>query len=273
MIRVLTGLCCLVLSFAILSYAQQPPTGETSSPETQSATPTRTCPSAPATSARSTPQAAPAAAAPRIAPGSVIPVELTKTIDAKKAKTGDEVVAKVTQDLKNTSGTVILPKDTEVVGQVSETQRRTEEKESELAISFDKAVLKNGETMQMPMLIQAIIAPPHQNNEANEQASTGYPGGGMPGGTPESSRMPGSPPGSQGQMGGGQPMPTAPSDSNGNSSASESQPQITGNTKGVIGISNLTLSAAPKAAQGSLITSEKSNVKLEGGTLMLLRVK
>src|SRR5579864_6672814 len=46
----------------------------------------------------------------RLAPGSVIPVQLTKSIDAKKAKTGDEVVAKVTQDMKSNSGEVILTK-------------------------------------------------------------------------------------------------------------------------------------------------------------------
>jgi hypothetical protein len=40
----------------------------------------------------------------RIAPGSIIPVQLTKTIDAKKVKTGDEVEAKVTQDLTTGNG-------------------------------------------------------------------------------------------------------------------------------------------------------------------------
>jgi hypothetical protein len=44
----------------------------------------------------------------RIAPGSVIPVELTKTIDSKKLKTGEEVEAKVTQDLKTQDGEVIV---------------------------------------------------------------------------------------------------------------------------------------------------------------------
>jgi len=41
----------------------------------------------------------------------------------------------------------------------------------------------------------------------------------------------------------------------------------------VVGISNLTLSpAASPSAQGSVMSSEKNNVKLESGTLMLLRV-
>ena len=100
------------------------------------------------------------AGAPRIAPGSVIPVQLTKTVDAKKVKTGDEIVAKVTQDMKTKTGEVLVPKDTEVIGHVTEAQARTKgEKESELAIAFDQAILKNGENVRLPMSIQAVIAP------------------------------------------------------------------------------------------------------------------
>jgi hypothetical protein len=52
-----------------------------------------------------------------------------------------------------------------------------------------------------------------------------------------------------------------------------SQPQITDKTSGVIGISDLKLdSASTTPNQGSVLTSEKNNVKLESGTLMLLRV-
>lgn len=50
-----------------------------------------------------------------------------------------------------------------------------------------------------------------------------------------------------------------------------SHPPINGQTQGVVGMSNLTLSQTnPKL--GSVVTSEKSNVKLDSGTLMLLRV-
>jgi hypothetical protein len=41
----------------------------------------------------------------------------------------------------------------------------------------------------------------------------------------------------------------------------------------VIGISDLTSnSTAANATQGSLVTSDKNNVKIESGTMMLLRV-
>jgi hypothetical protein len=213
----------------------------------------------------------------RIASGSVIPVELAKSVDAKKAKAGDEVVTKVTVDLRNDAGTVLVPKDTKVLGHVTEAQARTkEQKESQLAIVFDKAVLKNGETMQMPMSIQAIIAPPNQNNSANSQPSSGYPAGtgggspspGMSGGSPQGNSSQGA--SSQQTMGGTAQLPSAPQASDNVSSGS--RPPISGDTKGVIGITNLSLAAASDPTQGSMMSSEKNNVKLEGGTFLLLRV-
>jgi hypothetical protein len=50
------------------------------------------------------------------------------------------------------------------------------------------------------------------------------------------------------------------------------RPQINGKTQGVVGISNLSLSPTSNAQQGSTLTSEKNNVKLESGTMLLLRV-
>src|ERR1700678_2847036 len=109
--------------------------------------------------AQSVATASPTGQSAKIAPGSVIPVELTKTVDAKKAKTGDEVVARVTQDMKASSGEVLVAKDTKIMGHVTAAQPRTkEQKESELGIAFDHAMTKTGE-MQQPMSIQAIIAP------------------------------------------------------------------------------------------------------------------
>jgi hypothetical protein len=272
--RIPTALFGAAFLCATLFYAQQPPSGETTPPETQAPTPAQTAPAPTTQPPNQSATAGQTGVSSRIAPGSVIPVQLTKTVDAKKAKTGDEVVAKVTQDLKNTSGVVIMPKDTEVIGHVTEAQRRDkEQKESELVIAFDKAVIKNGETMQMPMSIQAIIATPNQNstqNAQNSQGGSGYPGGSMPAGSPSQSGST-SQGSSHAPAGGAESMPTAPASAENNPTPSP-QPQITGNTQGVIGISNLTLAAGSNPQQGSVVTSEKNNVKLEGGTFMLLRV-
>ena len=211
----------------------------------------------------------------RLAPGSVIPVQLSKTVDAKKAKTGDEVVATVTQDMKTTSGDVLVPKDTKVIGHVTEAQpRNKEQKQSELGITFDHAVVK-GDQMQLPMSIQAVIAPLSPSNSSAGGPESPSPAPNAPGPTGGSSNAP---------MGGSRQGGTAgtsppPQQNYPSGPTSEPQPQsserppITMNTQGVIGMSDVKLeSASQNSQQGSVLTSEKNNVKIEKGTMLLLRV-
>jgi hypothetical protein len=120
----------LVLSGVVL--AQDTNTSQSSSP---SQVPSTSQPSSVAPAAQESPMATrPArqgqATTPRIAAGSVIPVQLTKTIDAKKMKTGDPVEARVTQDLKSGTGQTLMLKDTKVVGHVVEDQPRSKEQKS-----------------------------------------------------------------------------------------------------------------------------------------------
>jgi len=249
-----------------------PPSGQPADPSAPTqANPPNTMPSNGASAA---PHQASTSATRRVAPGSVIPARLSKSIDAKKAKQGDEVVASVTQDLSTNAGVLVIPKDTKIIGHVTEAQAHNkEQKESQLGISFDHAVMKNGEQMQLPMSIQAIIAPRNTASNANAEAepSANYPGPGSsapaPGGGARPGSMGGSAPQPQQvpQAGGGNPAGSA-------TGAQSQRPPITGNTQGVIGISNLTLSGASNGAQGSVMTSEKNNVKLDDGTLLLLRV-
>jgi hypothetical protein len=208
-----------------------------------------------------------ASEAPRIAPGSVIPVELTKTIDAKKAKTGDEVVAKVTQDMKSPSGEVLVPKDTKVVGHVTEAQARNKERKgSELGIAFDHALTKTGDT-KLPMSIQAIVAPASMSPANDASGGGGEPTGPASGGATATSPMGGRNGATPAQP---QQLPTSGTDAQPSSSP---RPPINASTQGVIGMPNLKLAAnGENATQGSVVTSEKDNVKLESGTLLLLRV-
>jgi hypothetical protein len=201
----------------------------------------------------------------RIAPGTVFPVTLAKSIDAKKVKAGDLVEAKVTVDLKGADGEMVVPKGSTVVGHVTQAQARTkEQKESLLGLTFDHLVMKGGGDVPLPVSIQAIIAP--SRLDADNSAGGGYApapggvqpgGGGFPGGA-------GMPPQAPGPPGGMAPSPVPPS--------TQEHPAITGNTQGVVGFSNLKLSPAADPAQGSLLSSNKSNVKLESGTLVILHV-
>ena len=242
----------LLMSGAALA---QQSTGATSPPQNN--------PSASQSGTSSVPQTT---ASPRFAPGTVIPVELTKSIDAKKVKSGDNVEARVTQDLK--AG--------KVVGHVTEAQpRNKEQKESQVGIVFDHAVMKNGSDVAMPMSIQAIIGPTALNPVSNNaggaagQSTPPSPAGGMPTGNAGGR--------STGMGSSGSPSTVSPSSAGGEAPA-EAQPgtgsnqPITASTQGVVGISNLKLSPTEDGKTGSVVSSEKSNVKLDSGTLMLLRV-
>jgi hypothetical protein len=207
----------------------------------------------------------------RISAGSVIPVALTKSVDAKKAKAGDEVLARVTMDMKTSTGEVIVPKDTKVIGHITGAQAHSkDQKESQLSIAFNQAVLKD-QPVNIPMSIQAVVGQEQNNNNDGGPAANGGAGPsqdppGTSGGAPMEGRAPSSPMSGQSQS-----PPSGQPDSP-DAKKTSGHPPINGQTQGVVGISNLSLSSTSDAQQGSTLTSEKNNVKLESGTMLLLRV-
>lgn len=242
---------------------QEPP----ASTQPQTSTPPQT--TAPEQPGGTTPSATPEQNAAHIAPGSIIPVRLTKTVDAKKAKQGDQIVATIPGDLKATNGQVVVPKDTKVIGHITEAQKRSkDQKESQLGIAFDQMTMQNGQQVQLPMSIQAIIAPPKTNATA---ASENQPPGSASG---SSSNYP-SGAGRSGTMGGNPSAPATPPTTESAPPNTQAQsapnPPVTEDTKGMVGYKDMTL-GEPNATSGSVVTSEKNNVKLEDGTLVLLRV-
>jgi hypothetical protein len=166
----------------------------------------------------------------------------------------------------------IVAKDTKIVGHVTDAQARNkEQKKSEVTIAFDHMVPKNGEAMEMPMSIQAVIAPqnPNSTNAPGGQQSAASP-------APDTSGSSNGRPGAGKTTGGTTPQPASIPQDSGTPAGAPTGPQrqqpITGNTRGVVGISNLDLAAASHAAQGPVLSSEKNNVKLDDGIFLLLRV-
>jgi hypothetical protein len=91
--------------------------------------------------------------------GTVLQAELSKSVDAKKAKAGDEVTAKLTQDVK-ADGKVVVPKGAKLVGHVTEAQSKSKENpESKLGVIFNKAVLKTGQEIAFNGVIVSFSAP------------------------------------------------------------------------------------------------------------------
>ena len=213
------------------------------------------------------------------AAGTVIGAELTKSIDAKKAKSGDQFTAKVLNDLRSESG-VVVPRGSKLVGHVTEAKPRAKgESDSILGIAFDKIEVKNGQEIPVHAAIQAVARP---QTAAMESASTSGGGGGNSnpsgyGGMSPGGRSSGSMPSPQagGNAGGqGTGMPSgAPSGAEAGPEAptgGNSGGGLTSTSRGVMGMEGVTLNASQ--GQGSVLTSSRGNVHLDSGTQMVLRV-
>lgn len=107
--------------------------------------------------------------------GASVSAELTKRIDTKNAKQGDEVDAKVTNTAKLPDGTE-LPRGTKLVGKVMDVKAKSkEDKSAHLAFSIDHAVLKDGK--QLPVLVAVTSVTGPAQSSASQMMS---PGGGAP---------------------------------------------------------------------------------------------
>jgi hypothetical protein len=209
-----------------------------------------------------------AGAANQIAAGTIIPAELAKALDAKKAKPNDEVVAKAAQDLL-AHGQIIVPRGSKIIGHVTEAKARSKtEPQSTIGIVFDRLLLKDGRTIPLQVAVQAIRGPARSASPTDGEMGAGagvpsYPGHAGPDGMspmegartyPNSSDTHPNIPG-----------PTAGGDKRSNPATGG----LSSSTHGVVGLSGLSLSSS---AQGSVVSSTTQNVHLDSGTQMLLLV-
>ena len=209
-----------------------------------------------------------------LAGGTVLQAELTKSLDSKKAKSGDPVIAQVTQDVKS-NGQVVIRKGSKLMGHVTEAQARGKENsESRLGLAFDKAVLKNGSEVALNAVVQALgpgehaSVPAIADDNGSMQTPTPMGSGGSPAG------MGGGPLGSTaGSVGRTVGQTAGAAAGAANSTVGGAGGALSGASRGVVGLPGLTLnSGANGTAQGSVISSATQNVKLESGTQMILQV-
>src|SRR5712672_1851120 len=98
-------------------------------------------------------QTAPAQPTVRLENGSILYAELTKTVDAKKAKAGDPVNAVLVADVL-VHGKIMVRHDAKLLGHVTEAQVHSKEvPESRLGIVFDKIITKSGEVPFQSLLL------------------------------------------------------------------------------------------------------------------------
>jgi len=107
-----------------------------------------------------------------------VSAELTKKIDSKDAKVGDEVAAKTTAEARLADGTK-LPKGSKLMGRVTDVQARAHDnRDSRIAFAFDHAVLKDGHEIPVQAMMRSISVPAPM---ASANSSDDMMAGGMQG--------------------------------------------------------------------------------------------
>jgi hypothetical protein len=82
--------------------------------------------------------------------------ELVDKLDSKSAKQGDSVVVKTDENLQISQGTDI-PRGSRLIGHITNVQPRGDGKEnSQIAIQFDRAELKSGQSLPIESVIESV---------------------------------------------------------------------------------------------------------------------
>jgi hypothetical protein len=186
---------------------------------------------------------------------------LNKTIDAKKAKQGDAVTAKLLDNVK-IPDSVELPKNTVLLGHIDQVQPSENKSDSSLQVTFDKAQLKNGQQLAIKATIMQISAPA---SAVRNQES---------GGAGDATAAPGSPmPQSTGSSGGGGGMQSTqssprPTPTPSTTSTAPDISQLPGQ-QSVLGVQ---LQSDVHQSNSGVFTAKKKNVHLDEGTQLQMAI-
>jgi len=209
--------------------------------------------------------------------GTKIKAELVSSVDARKAKEGDKVVARVTKNVKQ-HGKVVVHKGDRLVGHVTSVKNSLKGKAgSSLGVRFDQLVQGNS-TTQLNTVLTSVLAARGQAQGSGSMAAPSMPapvappvggGGGLLGGAGGAvGSTVGSTVGVAGStlgQAGGAVGATAQNTLGANSNLGLSTPvrQIH------IGSS---ASASSSAGTSSMLSTRKGNLRLASGTRMKFRV-
>jgi len=209
---------------------------------------------------------------------SEISATLVKPVDARKAKPGDPVTAKTNRDAKAADGTTIKRGST-LVGHITQASSVSGSADSTLGIVFDKAVSKDGHEVPLSSSIRAIGAAQTESGlETNSIGATAAGSGSAARGG--LGGIAGSATGAVGGLGRGVGGSVGATAAGAGGLATRSPGAIGGLTtagalqsgsRGVFGLDGLSINNdSSGGVQGSVIRSSTHNVRLDGGTKMLL---
>jgi hypothetical protein len=187
-----------------------------------------------------------------------VTAELTKGVDTKRAKVGDEINAKTTSEAKLPDGNV-LPQGTKLVGNVvAVTSKSKEQKNSHLVIALNRAVTKDGHDMPIRAAVTSMTVPAPQQ-------SVDLPSGGG-----------GAAAGASGADSGGASVParsapTMASDT-ANQTASGATLKNASDHVPVGNLPNVVLSAPTTPESAGVLDAQNQDISLEAGTKLIVNL-
>jgi hypothetical protein len=189
--------------------------------------------------------------------GAIIYLELSKTVDAKKAKPGDEVRATLLADVLS-HGKIVLRQDSRLLGHITEVQAFSKDKpESRLGVAFDRIVGKGGQETAFHSVLLGISPAPRLQVTSMTGPRTAVPN---PAGWAPQDRQ--------------NPLPRAAATPTPVDPVRSERESLShgGGTPDMqpTDIDGLTL--APTTDGNQVVVSFRSNVKLESGVRLSLRV-
>jgi hypothetical protein len=200
---------------------------------------------------------------------------LDKSLDAKKNKTGDQVSATLSADMKSGNG-LSIPKGSKLVGHITEAKPKAKgDPNSQLAIAFDKVVPKGGNEIPVHASIRGLWKPqPAMMESGGMPAGPGVqPGLGGPAGPTGGPAGPGAPGGASPAQGPGGRATTGVHQSENPSAETAEQAARHGAPGGAVPIPGLSIDTKPGGqGEGTMITSTTRTVHLDSGTHLALQL-
>jgi len=194
--------------------------------------------------------------------GTIIPVELSKSLDAKKAKAGDKIEAKIPTDLLS-QGKIVIPRNTKVIGHVADTKAHSKESpDSRVGLTFDQLVMKDGREIPLQVVVQAIARPLQPAVASDTHMNEGA---GMPSGSPSTAGG-----GGMGASRTTERVASIPTNTGSDSPPPTTVAPLGPTSQGVVGMKGLSLDSS---GQASVVSSQTDNVHLDSGTQLILRTQ
>lgn len=202
--------------------------------------------------------------------GTNIEAQLQSMVDVRKSKVGDQVILKTTKTIKQ-NGEVLVPKGTNLVGRITEVQRKSKENAtSRVGMVFDRI---QGKRLDTPINLSIVsVAAARAGATAGDLFAGDVSGSSSTSGSASSGRSGGGLLGGVGSTVGGVVNTTTQTVGNVAGTATNTVSQTAGTLGNTVNGLQISNSVSGSASSSSTISAQGKDVRIDKGATFNLRV-